>query len=93
MLPYEHEEGSQIAAKLGSRDGEHMFSDPVKVEYKVEYVVRADSSQPAGEQNLARTMSISSKDLAHGSGKAFERNQARWQADGESVRHSPEDEG
>jgi plastocyanin len=64
---------NEYAAKLSSNETASIcFRDPAEVKY----VVRADSSEPAGEQNLAGMISIGSKDLAQGRGKAVERNQA-----------------
>ena len=54
-------ERNQYTAKLGSNDTASLcFRSPTEVKY----VVRAESSDPSGEQNLAGTIMIGSEDQA-----------------------------
>jgi plastocyanin len=63
---------NEYSAKLGSNETASLcFRDPAEVKY----VVRADSSDPIGEQNLAGTISIGSQNLAQPVGRPTDRNQ------------------
>jgi plastocyanin len=63
---------NEYSAKLGSNETASLcFRDPAEIKY----VVRADSSDPIGEQNLAGTISIGSQNLAQPSGRPTDRNQ------------------
>ena len=64
---------NEYTAKLGSNETASLcFRDPAEVKY----VVRADSSDPIGEQNLAGTISIGSQNMARPIAKPSERDQA-----------------
>ncbi len=57
---------NQYSAKLRSNESASVcFRDPAEVKY----VVRAESSDPIGEQNLAGTIAIGSQDLARQPGR------------------------
>ena len=63
---------NEYSAKLGSNETASLcFRDPAEVKY----VVRADSSDPIGEQNLAGTISIGSQNLAQPLERPTDRNQ------------------
>ena len=63
---------NEYTAKLGSNETASLcFRDPAEVKY----VVRAESSDPVGEQNLAGTISIGSQNMARPVGKPRERDQ------------------
>jgi plastocyanin len=64
---------NEYTAKLGSNETASLcFRDPAEVKY----VVRAESSGPIGEQNLAGTISIGSENMARPVGKPAEGNDA-----------------
>jgi plastocyanin len=66
-------ERNQYTAKLGSNDTASVcFRTPAELKY----VVRAESSDPSGEQNLPGTITIHSEDQAsRPAGKPVERNE------------------
>ena len=73
---------NQYTAKLGSNDTASVcFRSPTEVKY----VVRAESSDPSGEQNIPGTITISSEDQARRSMERNERSAA--QADQEPAPH------
>ena len=64
---------NEYSAKLSSNETASLcFRDPAQVKY----VVRADSSDPIGEKNLAGTIAIGSQDIAQPVGKTSDRNQS-----------------
>ena len=65
---------NQYTAKLGSNDTASVcFRNPTEVKY----VVRAESSDPSGEQNLPGTITIGSEDQARRSVERNERSAAQ----------------
>ena len=73
-------EQNQYTAKLGTNDTASLcFRNPTEVKY----VVRAESSDPSGEKNIAGTITIASQHQARPSIDRNERHTATAQADQE----------
>jgi plastocyanin len=73
-------EQNQFTAKLGTNDTASLcFRNPTEVKY----IVRAESSDPSGEKNIAGTIAIASQHQARPSIDRNERHTATAQADQE----------